>query len=127
MKDYKDWMAHKAQINNANKRPGYRVGDIWWASIGENIGFEEDGKGEKFARPVLILTAFSFGLLLCVPLSTTNKRGKYYHEFVAKDGEMSVALLSQIRAIDTIRLRNIKSSVCGQELQIISRKIKKLF
>ena len=84
-KDYKDWMPIKSQINNNEKYPiGFKEREIWYASIGENIGFEEDGKGIKFARPVLILRVFSRKLCFVIPLSTSQKRGKYYYSF---DGE----------------------------------------
>lgn len=33
--------------------------DVWWASLGANIGHEEDGKNKKFERPVLILKKFN--------------------------------------------------------------------
>jgi hypothetical protein len=54
-KDYKKWMAVKANINNANSRPiGYKKREIWICCIGENIGHEEDGKGKLFVRPNVI-------------------------------------------------------------------------
>ena len=59
MKDYQEWMPIKATINNELRRPTYRDGDIFWVCIGENVGFEQDGKGSLFARPVLVLKKFS--------------------------------------------------------------------
>lgn len=38
-------------------------------------------------------------------MSTTKRRGKYYYEF-RLGGKISVALLSQIRAFDSLRLDN---------------------
>ncbi len=46
-KDYKIWTPVKKNINNNRSHPiGYKARDIWICNIGENIGFEEDGKGK---------------------------------------------------------------------------------
>jgi mRNA interferase MazF len=49
--------------------PLFKERDIWWVSIGVNVGFEEDGKHEKFLRPVLILKKFNKELFLGIPNS----------------------------------------------------------
>jgi mRNA interferase MazF len=104
-KDYKEWMPKKAEINNKAHRPNrYKRKEIWLASVGENVGVEIDGKGEGFMRPVLILQNHNEFACQIIPLSTTERRGKYWHEFDGHTGKMSVALLSQIKNIDTARL-----------------------
>ena len=106
-KDYSNWMPVKAEINNNEFfPPGYKERDIWICNIGDNIGFEEDGKGRDFTRPVLVLKVFNRRFCYVVPLSTTDKRGKFYYPFDGCTGKISVALLSQLRAIDSSRLRD---------------------
>lgn len=39
---------------NAEKKILFKEGEIWWASIGYNLGEEVCGKGEKFRRPVIV-------------------------------------------------------------------------
>ena len=56
--------------------------------------------------PVLILKVFNRRFCYVIPLSKTEKRGKYYYAFDGKTGKKSVALLSQIRAVDSVRLRD---------------------
>jgi mRNA interferase MazF len=103
-KDYKEWMPKKAEINNDAARPRrYRKREIWLASVGENIGHEVDGKGEKFMRPVLVLQSYNKSTCHVVPLSTTKRRGKFWHEFDGHTGKKSVALLSQSKIVDTSR------------------------
>jgi mRNA interferase MazF len=80
--------------------------EIWYASIGENIGFEEDGKGKKYARPVLILKVFNRKLCCIIPLSTTSRRRKFYYPFNSNTGKTSVVLFSQVRVMDSSRLKN---------------------
>lgn len=104
-KDYKIWTPIKIEINNNEFYPmGFKERDIWICNLGENIGFEEDGKGNEFTRPVLVLKVFNKYFCYVVPLSTTDKRGKFYYPFESKTGKTSVALLSQSKPIDTTRL-----------------------
>lgn len=122
-KDFKDWMVLKQSLHNSCSRPTwYKPREIWWVSIGKNIGFEEDGKGRYYNRPVLILHGFSKEFFLGIPLSHTKNRGKYYHDFVL-NGEVSVALLSQIRAFDTIRLISKRGMMSIQDFSNIKKKI----
>lgn len=104
-KNYKQWMKVKSTINNGDFRPiGYKERDVRLCNLGENIGFEEDGKGDKYLRPVLVLKAYSRLTCYIVPLSTTSKEDKYHYKFDAGTGKVSNALLSQTRTIDSSRL-----------------------
>ncbi len=106
-KDYQTWTPVKIKVNNKELSPrGFKEREIWICNVGDNIGFEEDGKGEDYTRPVLILKVFNRRFCYIVPLSTTNKRGKFYYPFEGNTGKVSVALLSQLRAIDSVRLRD---------------------
>ncbi len=78
--------------------------DVWWASLGANIGHEEDGKNKKFERPVLILKKFNNHLALIAPLSSQLKQNnKYYYKFYLNQRLTSV-IVSQIRIISSKRL-----------------------
>lgn len=77
-KDFKKWMGQKAEIHNNKTRPFFHEREIWFSSLGENIGFEQDGSGEKFMRPVLILRKFNNEVIWALPLTRTDKTGKYY-------------------------------------------------
>jgi mRNA-degrading endonuclease toxin of MazEF toxin-antitoxin module len=126
MKDYKDWMQVKAKINSTSERPKYNEGDIYWMSIGENIGFEQDGKGVKFARPVLIVKGFSRQLVWGVPLTSQPKTGRYYFPLRIK-GVESRAILSQLKAIDTARISGARFGVVeDEELQGIKKLLRDL-
>jgi mRNA interferase MazF len=105
-KDYKDWMIVKAGVHNSGARPKvYDDGEIWLCKTGENVGYENDGKGAKYARPVLILKKYRNGNTChVIPLSTTSKRTRYHYAFEGDTGKTSVALLSQSRTVDAMRL-----------------------
>ena len=122
-KDFTEWMALKTTLQNRNKRRfGYNEGEIWWNSIGKNLGFEEDGKGIEYSRPVLILRGFSKELFWGIPLSTTKNRGKYYYAFTLH-GKTSIALLSQLRTFDTLRLAKRYGKVGPNTFKVIKMRV----
>ncbi len=120
-KNFNGWMTLKNSIHNSGSRPGYKTREVWWVSIGRNVGFEEDGKGKFYNRPVLILRGFSKEFFLGIPLSHTSNRGKYYHDFIM-NGKVSVALLSQMRAFDTLRLISKCGMISIQDFNNIKKK-----
>ncbi|HBM45364.1 MAG: 2,4-dihydroxyhept-2-ene-1,7-dioic acid aldolase [Parcubacteria group bacterium GW2011_GWF2_38_76] len=73
-KNYKDWHVLKSEIENVGQEKKFREREIWWCSLGENIGFEQDGKNEKFERPVLILRKFNCGMFFGIPLTSQKRR-----------------------------------------------------
>ena len=104
----------KAEINNAPKRPKYNEGDVFWMSVGENVGFEEEGKGALFARPILIVKGFSRELCWGVPLTSQGKSGEYYYPLRIK-GKVSVAILSQMKVIDLSRISGKRMGIVGDK------------
>lgn len=102
-KDFQKWHIIKAETDELSHR-FYRAREVWWCLLGANVGFEMDGKGQKFTRPVLVLKGFSKQVCLCLPLSTKDKKGKFYCAIDLGDGVPRVAILSQIRLLDTKRL-----------------------
>jgi hypothetical protein len=43
-KDFEKWNQLKQKIDSTNKQIIYKDRDVWWCSIGINIGHEENGK-----------------------------------------------------------------------------------
>lgn len=104
-KDFQKWHQRKTVIENkAESRVFFHEREIWWCSIGLNVGFEQDGRGEKFARPVLVFKKFNKEVFWALPLSTKIKTGRFYAPVDLGDGMARVAIISQIRLIDAKRL-----------------------
>lgn len=104
VKRFRAWHKLKYKLHfNASLPAGYKERDIWWVCLGHNVGVEEDGKGILFNRPVLVVKGFSRYLFWGIPLSTTDKTGRYYYQFMV-NGKRSTALLTQLRVYDTRRL-----------------------
>ncbi len=105
MKKFDDWNIIKKQSEAVyeNKTKYFNKREVWLAKIGLNLGREEDGKGDKFVRPVLILRKYNTDSFLAMSLSTINKDNKYYFTFDFKN-EFISALISQIKFLDRKRL-----------------------
>jgi len=82
----------------------YTVREVWWCRLGVNIGTEQDGRGEKFLRPVLILRGFGPDACMVVPLTTSMREHPLRVPVGLIDGREARANLSQIRIVDTRRL-----------------------
>ena len=103
MKNFDTWNKVKKDVEKS-KNIYFHEREIFYAHIGENVGYEQSGKGDDFVRPVLIYKKFNKNVFLGIPLSTTTNRGKYYFEFDFREDKQSVAILSQIKLIDSKRL-----------------------
>ncbi|MDQ7009415.1 MAG: hypothetical protein Q9M94_03950 [Candidatus Gracilibacteria bacterium] len=57
-KDFDKWNKLKKNINNKKQKFYVKEREVWSVKMGQNVGFEEDGKGKDFERPVLVLKKF---------------------------------------------------------------------
>jgi mRNA-degrading endonuclease toxin of MazEF toxin-antitoxin module len=103
-KMFDDWNAKKKEIHLRADAPFYGERELWWCSLGVNVGFEQDGSGKKYDRPVLILRGFSKETCLVIPLTTSVQQHPLRPSIGIVEGKDAHALLSQMRIIDTKRL-----------------------
>ena len=103
-KDFWKWHEKKGEVNEAEGTALFHEREVWWCTLGTNIGFEQDGSGELFTRPVVILTKFNLDACLLVPLTAKPKKGKYYFDVGDVAGRKVAAVLSQLRFVDRKRL-----------------------
>jgi mRNA interferase MazF len=124
MKDFRNWHLVKSRIESEWKPGLFREREIWWCSIGGNIGFEQDGKNENFERPVLILKKFSHDVFLGIPMTSTQKEHPFYFPYMLNEVDGSF-ILSQGRILSVKRLqRKITSLGRGVFAEIKSQYIK---
>ena len=102
-KDFDGWNTIKKKVNKIEFLDFIHERELWWCSLGVNVGFEQDGKHDNFERPVLILKKFSNYIALVVPISTKVKNRPYHFPYM-HDGQEYSALLPQLRLISTKRL-----------------------
>jgi mRNA interferase MazF len=105
-KDFDGWNeVKKATHENSVVRESFpKEREIWWCSVGVNIGVETDGKHDTFERPVLIVRVFNQEMLWAIPVTSTMKDSPFYYPFLFKNEERSL-ILTQIRVLSTKRLR----------------------
>ena len=105
-KDFFTWSAEKEAIHESKPRiPFFNEKDVWFASLGVNVGFEQDGKGRQFLRPIVVLKKFNNETLWGIALTSKSKTGPYYFSFTHDGNRRSTANLSQFRLIDSKRLQ----------------------
>lgn len=84
IKDFDRWNEKKKQTDfkNEKQKPFVHVREVWWCTVGVNVGSEIDVKNENFERPVLVMMVISRNGFLGVPLTSRKKgtslRGDYY-------------------------------------------------
>jgi mRNA-degrading endonuclease toxin of MazEF toxin-antitoxin module len=102
-KDFDSWNNLKKNIHLKEVGVFCNVREVWWASIGLNIGSEEDGKNEMFERPVLIIKVFNKSMLRIIPLTSTV-RNNSNHVPIRHEGVEGSVILSQLKTISAQRL-----------------------
>ncbi len=105
-KDFFGWAEKKQKVHERKQAPFFNVGQIWWCSLGANVGTEQDGKGSDFLRPIVILTKFNEHSCLVLPLTGRRRAGRFHVPLGEVHGRQSSAILSQLRLIDSRRLKN---------------------
>ena len=103
-KDFKTWITLKQNIHHNGLCKFYHEREVWWCSLGVNVGFEQDGGGLEKQRPVLILKGLSRHTCLVVPLTSSAHTHQYRIPMGVFQGEKASAIISQIRVVDTKRL-----------------------
>jgi len=103
MKQHDKWNKVKKSTQNLEDKLFFKERDIFWARLGENIGFEQNGKGEEFTRPIIVVKKYTQNMLLAIPLSTTLRDGSFFYKFNFKN-RLSTALLVQNRLLSSKRL-----------------------
>jgi mRNA interferase MazF len=124
---FNEWNIKKQKLNNNDKFKSiyFKQGDIWWSSIGQNIGSESYGKGQDFRRPVLILKKLSSELFIGVPLSSKEKNGTWFVP-ITFQGENRIALIYQIRTLHSKRLTLKMGQLDDTDFNLVKEKLEDL-
>ena len=104
-KRFDEWNEVQKHLNERKKLFPFKKRDIWWASIGVNIGQEIDGKNSSFERPVLVIKKINATSAFVVPLTSTIREGDNRYVIYEVNGERRAAAIAQARRIDVRRFR----------------------
>jgi mRNA interferase MazF len=103
MKNFDDWHILKQELDGKDNAPLFKEREIWWCSVGVNVGYEIFGKDGQFTRPILVLRKFSHFTFFGLPLTSSRKDFPSYYPLNFRGKEGSV-LLDQGRTVDARRL-----------------------
>lgn len=106
---FDNWNILKQKKHFSKKIIGIKERDIVFIHMGQNVGYEQDGKGEEFLRPVVIIKAFNKDMFLGIALTTKLKEDKFHFKFnfTNKNNLLvnNCAILSQVKFYDTKRIK----------------------
>jgi putative NAD(P)H nitroreductase len=121
MEEFDLWNQQKKQANQNSKQKYFKERDVFFCRVGKNIGHEQNGSGEKFLRPVIVVRKFTKNLFWGVPTTTKPKFGSFYHKFMLGD-TVDYALLPQLKLFDTKRIAYKVGQVAKNDFKIIKEK-----
>ena len=124
-KDFDRWNNKKKKIEENDKNILTSHRQIWWTSVGLNVGDEEDGKNENFERPVLVLKTFNRKVFLGIPITSRKKENKYYFE-IEYHNKKYYLILSQIRLFSNKRLLRKITKIDSNVFVEIKKSLKKI-
>lgn len=126
MKDFDSWNTEKKCLEaDGHDTLMFHEREIWWCSIGLNLGDEQDGKNELFERPVLVLKKFNNKIAWVLPMSTKSKNGVYYHN-LEHEGRVFTIILSQLRLTSVKRFRRFIRKISPHQFSLIQNKLSDL-
>lgn len=132
-KNYQNWHQLKSRLHNepSENRLFFHEREIWYCHLGENIGYEQDGKGNDFLRPIIVYRKFNNEIFWGIPLTKAvrqekHKGDKYYFSFSFLPDITSMAILSQVRLIDSKRLTRHIGIIEENDFRELNKKFKSL-
>jgi mRNA interferase MazF len=106
--DFDDWNDKKKRLHASPRSVLFKAGQIWWCSLGVNVGEEVLGKGSMYLRPAIVLRKISHNSCVVIPTTTQAKQGSWYFPFEVNNLKRW-AMMHQIRFISSRRLYNRES------------------
>jgi len=125
MKNYDQWNNLKKQLEERKEVPSFHEVDVWWCSLGINIGQEIDGKNTTAERPVCIVKKFDRSSFFALPLSS-NTNAAVYRYPVMLENRKSAVLLHQGRTMSAKRLQRRLGHMKQTDFRDIKARLRKI-
>lgn len=107
MKEFDDWNKNKKLLEQMQGKAYAHPREIWWCSLGINVGAEVDGKNENFERPVLVIKVYNKETLLILPITSKIKEDRFHYKITYNKRQRALSAyikLTQARVISNKRL-----------------------
>jgi mRNA interferase MazF len=126
LQKYDDWNKQKKKLADGDKKIFFKEGEIWWCSLGMNLGEEVYGKGKLFRSPVLVLRKVTGSSCVVLPTTSQKKSGSWYQS-INVDGVERFVMMHQIRFITTKRFESRVASMSQKEFQELKNAVSKFY
>lgn len=94
------------------------------SSLGKNIGYEQNGSGDNFSRPILILKKFNNHMFWVIPLSTKQKEFDFYFNYTDPNNQKVSAILAQMKLLSVKRLKRKLYEIPNELFDEMKEKLK---
>jgi mRNA-degrading endonuclease toxin of MazEF toxin-antitoxin module len=121
-----DWWKLSFLLWHKQSKTIFHEGEVWWCSVGLNIGEEVYGKGINFARPVLVFKKLTKNSFLALPFTGSEKKGNWYVPIQLPNRKSSI-MLNQIRVVDKKRLRSRMTILDISDFLLIKKSFHKFY
>ncbi len=121
-KDFDKWNVRKKNLNANERGADFHEREIWWCSVGVNVGREQDGRQDNFERPVVVVKKLSPDTFCALPLSTKKRIAKFQSAVTHADVH-GFALLDQVRVLDSRRLLRKIGTMSEPEFLTLKRRL----
>ena len=126
MNDFDSWNNLKKKIDFERAEPNRfpKEGEVWMSALGKNIGFEQNGSGDNFSRPILVIKKFNNHMFWGIPLSSKQKDFDFYFNYVDPNGQKASAILAQIKLISVKRIERKMYDIPDALFEEVKQKLK---
>ncbi len=102
MKNFDEWNNIKKNIEKFTPDFNVDMREVWWVSLGINIGSEACGKNDNFERPVIVLKKFDSNNFFVLPITSTINEGDHFYT-IFMNGQDRCVMLHQGKFINKRR------------------------
>lgn len=129
-KDFDTWNNIKKEVENrvfpGDDFPFPKKREVWMCVLGKNIGFEQNGGGDNFSRPVLVIKKFNNQMFWVAPLSTKQKEYDFYYNFTDPENLKVSLILAQLRLVSIKRFGRPMYEFSSKDFNTIISRLKDL-
>ena len=102
-KDFNSWNKAKKILESIPITKYVHPREVWWCSLGINLGSEIDGKNENFERPVVIMKVYNRETMFVLPVTSKQKDDKFHYK-IQTNNKIVWVKLTQARVVSNKRL-----------------------
>ena len=129
MNEFEVWCKLKTKVDSKEKIIGFKERNIAFIHMGRNIGMEQNGKGDLFLRPVIVVKRLNRRLFFGIPMTSKEKSGSFFLPiaYTHKGREYkSTAILAQAKVFDAARIRYLKGMIRIEDFKQLKKRFEEL-